>query len=169
MFDDYAGVGFFADPSLSPMEKGREIRAAIGEARITGVAGNTLTLSAAPALQPGDVVFLGDALSWPIADGSPSAALAGRAGYSFARTLVDAAGTRGVPHYRAVDMESDNRIAPGATATTMHAFAIPPGCPTAQVRASVIYRPVPVGLARPRGWDARDYVIAAVAHTITLP
>src|SRR6185369_13492091 len=119
----------------------------------------------------GDVVWVGDALAWPPADGAASAALAGRAGWSFARTLVDASGARGVPHFRAVDMASDNRIAPGATATTTHAFTIPAGCTgaTAKVGAAVIYRPIPVAEARARGWDARDWVVATAGTSAALP
>ena len=36
-WDDYAGVGFFADKALSPMEKGLEIRAPLGEAKVVSV------------------------------------------------------------------------------------------------------------------------------------
>jgi hypothetical protein len=171
MYEDYAGVGFFANPALSPTEKGREIEAPVGEATITAVSGDTLTLSAPIAMNAGDVVLLGEAAAWPIVDGSGSAAIAGSAGTSFARTLVDAAGARGVPHYRAVDMVSDNRLLPGAAAQTHHAFTIPPGCSAtqAQVSAVVLYRPVPVGMARERGWEAKDYVIAQVTQSVPVP
>jgi hypothetical protein len=74
-----------------------------------------------------------------------------------------------VPHYRAVDIASDNRIAPQAEATSTHRFTIPPGCGAAKITATVLYRPVPVRLARERGWEARDYVIATAEETIALP
>jgi hypothetical protein len=102
-------------------------------------------------------------------DGAASPALAGAVGYSFARTLIDPLGQRGVPHYRAVDMVSDNRLAPQAQATTTHAFAVPPGCASATIEAVVVYRPIPLGLGRQRGWDAKDYVIAATSQTVALP
>jgi hypothetical protein len=169
MFDDYAGIGFFADPALTPAEKGIEIRTPIGEANVLSSAGGVIALDAPLALQPGDVLFVGEAQAWPPADGAASRALAGVAGYSFARTLVDAGGKRQTPHYRAVDMVSDNRIAPLATATTTHSFAVPLGCSSATVSAAVLYRPLPLGLSRERGWDAHDYVVATEATTIALP
>jgi hypothetical protein len=168
-YDDYPGVGFFADPTLTAPEKGIEIHAPVGEATINAVSGSTITLDQPIAAQDGDLVYLGDPLTWPPADGAAAVAIAGRAGASFARTLVDGSGARGVPHFRAVDMVSDNRLAPGVTATTTHAFAVPPGCTSASVSAAVIYRPVPVGLARERGWKAQDYVVATASTTATLP
>ena len=169
LFDDYAGIGFFADPGLTPAQKGLEIRTPVGEAQVMSIAGSVITLAAALTLQAGDVVFLGEPEAWPPVDGAVSPALAGATGYSFARTLVDPLGQRGVPHYRAIDMVSDNRIAPQAKAITTHAFTIPAGCPSATITAAVIYRPIPLGLARQRGWDARDYVIATTSQTVILP
>lgn len=120
-------------------------------------------------MQSGDIFFLGEAAVWPPVDCGASSALAGISGYSFARTLVDPLGRRGVPHFRAIDMVSDNRLTPLAQVMTTHAFAVPPGCANATVSAAVIYRPLPVRLARERGWDARDYVIATTSQTIALP
>jgi hypothetical protein len=141
----------------------------VGEATVTGVTGSTLTLGQALGALSGDVIYLGDAPAWPPADDAASLSLAGRAGYSFARTLVDPGGARGVPHYRAVDMLSDNRLSPGVIATTKHAFAIPPGCTSATLSAAVLYRPVPVALARERGWEAHDFVVATASTTVALP
>ncbi len=169
LFDDYIGVGFFANPGLTPAQKGLEIRAPQGEAQVVSVAGGVLTLATALALQAGDVVYLGEAEVWPPVDGAVASALAGSPGYSFARTLVDPLGQRGVPHYRAIDMVSDNRISPQSKAVTRHAFAIPAGCASATVTAVVVYRPIPVGLGRQRGWDARDYVVATTSQTVALP
>lgn len=169
LFDDYTGIGFFADPSLTPFEKGIEIRTPVGEASVVSSAGGVSTLSAALDVQAGDVVLLGEAGAWPPVDGAQSAALAGSPGLSFARTLVDPSGRRGVPHYRAIDMVSDNRLAPQAQATTTHAFTVPPGCASATISAAVIYRPMPIGLARQRGWDARDHVIATTSQVVALP
>ncbi|MFT3775650.1 MAG: hypothetical protein QM820_60660 [Minicystis sp.] len=169
VYDDYQGIGFFADPTLTAPEKGIEIHTPVGEATITGVVGSTITLSKPLAAQAGDILYVGEAPAWPPADDTDALALAGRAGWSFARTLVDPAGKRGVPHFRAVDMVSDNRLAPGALATTTHAFTIPAGCATANIGAAVIYRPVPVALARERGWQAHDYVVATATATAALP
>jgi hypothetical protein len=168
-YDDYVGIGFFANPALSPAQKGLEIRTPVGEAVVMSAGGGALALSASLFVQSGDIVYLGDALAGVIADGDGSRALAGRAGYMFARVLVDATGARGVPHYRAVDMVSDNRIAPKASATTTHAFTIPTGCGTANITATLLYRQVPVSLARQRGWSAHDYVVGTAAQSVALP
>jgi hypothetical protein len=169
VYDDYDGIGFFANPGLTAMEKGLEIRTPVAEAAVVSAGGGTLTLDAAISAQPGDLVYLGDALAAAPADGDPSRALAGAAGYTFARVLVDPAGNRGVPHYRAVDIASDNRIAPLAEATTTHAFTIPMGCAAATVTATLLYRAIPVGLGRERGWDAVDYVMASATESVALP
>jgi hypothetical protein len=113
--------------------------------------GSALSLSASIPVQSGDIVYLGDPLAGPVADGDASRALAGRVGYAFARVLVDAAGVRNVPHYRAVDIASDNRIADGATAATTH--------------ATLPYRPAPVTMARQRGWTAQGYVVGTAMAT----
>lgn len=167
-WDDYAGIGLFADPLLPPDAKGMPVLAPVGEAVVTTVGAGSLTLGAALPVLPGDVVLLGDALGAP-ADGDPARAYAGAPGYAFARVTVDAAGARLVPHHRAVDLASDNRIGPQATASTTHAFALPGGCASATATATLIYRPVPVALARERGWDARDWVVATMKQTVALP
>lgn len=169
VYDDYVGIGRFADPTLTPAEKGLEIRAPVGEAAIAAVAGGEITLAAPIAAQDGDRVLLGDALAWPPGDGQPSPALAGAAGSTFARVLVDPAGNRQVPHHRAIDMVSDNRIPPQGDGFSVHTFALPPMCPSATVDIAVLYRPVPLGLARERGHDGRDFVIATASQTVALP
>jgi hypothetical protein len=169
MYDDYTGIGFFANTALSPAQKGLEIRTPVGEATVLSISAGTLTLSASLLVKNGDVVYLGDALAGQISDGEGSRALAGRVGYTFARVLVDATGARGVPHYRAVDMVSDNRIAPKASSSTSHAFSIPSGCATAGITATLIYRQIPVMQARQRGWKAQDYVVASAIKTVPLP
>jgi hypothetical protein len=165
-FDDYAATGAFA--KLTPAEKGLPILEPLGEAAVVGAAGGQVTLAGALALQAGDVVWLGDALAQPT-DGAGSVALAGAAGYAFAKVLLDAAGARGVPHYRAVDIASDNRIPPGAYAKTRHVFALAPGCTDAELEATVLYRPLPLALAEERGWSAKDYLIAKATKSITIP
>ena len=168
-YDDYAGVGFFANPALTPKQKGLEIRRPVGEATVAIANGAVLTLTGALAVQAGDLVYLGDALTWPPVDAAPSLALAGRPGYSFARVMVDPGGARSVPHYRAVDIASDNRIPPKATASTTHGFAIPAGCTSATITAALLYRQVPVAFAKLRGWEANDYVIGQASAVVALP
>jgi hypothetical protein len=165
VFDDYTGVGAFADPLLSPHDKGMEIFEPVAETAVVAVAGDQLQLGKSLDLQSGDMVFLGDA--WPDApvDGQAALHLAGRPGYAFAKVLLDSEGERHVPHYRAVDMASDNRIPPGGNALTTHRFALPSGCDTGEVKATVLYRPIPLSMATLRGWSASDYIIATTSES----
>jgi hypothetical protein len=159
-FDDYDGVGLFEGATLTSSEKGMEIADPIGAATIVSVVGTVVTLDASVPAAAGDLAYLGDADPASFTDGDPARALAGSPGWAFSKVLVDPDGDRGVPHFRAVDIVSDNRIRPLASATTQHRFAIPPGCTAADVRATVLYRPLPVTLAGERAWDARDFVVA---------
>jgi hypothetical protein len=52
---------------------------------------------------------------------------------------------------------------------TSHAFALAPGCTSATVKATVLYRPVPVVLAKERGWEAKDWVVATTKETVVVP
>jgi hypothetical protein len=169
MYEDYPGVGFFADPQLSPLEKGLEIHEPLGEAMVLSVAAGVITLDHPLALSMGDQLYLGEALSSPLQDGDASKALAGRAGHSFARTLLDPLGKRGVAHYRATDMRSDNRIGPGVEMSTLHQFPLAPGCASVTISAQLLYRPHRFSLAHERGWESHDYVIAQASKVVPLP
>ena len=164
-YDDYNGVGFFANAALTAADKGLPIMQPVAGAEVVGVAGNVLTLSAPLALQAGDRVYLGDPLVAP-EDGDRSAAWAGAAGYAFARVTVAADQRRFVPHYEAVDLASDNRIPPASASVTHHEFTLPNGCANASVQAWVLYRPHPYGLAEQRRWDAKDYLIATTSAAL---
>jgi hypothetical protein len=159
-FLDYDGVGSFAGASREPSEKGLPAQAPVAHGEVVSVQAREITLKDSISVAPGDLVYLGDAWSSSLEDGAPSRHLAGAAGMTFARVLVDAAGARQAPHYRAIDMVRDNRIAPGASTTTEHSFARGESCVQGKVRATLLYRPHPLALARSYGWDARDYVIA---------
>jgi hypothetical protein len=166
-FEDYPGIGFFANPGLSPADKGRPLSEPLGQAIIIAVAGDTLTLDAALPLLAGDVVHLGEPVS--PTDGGPSKAYAGHAGSTFARVLLDAQGTRQVPHHRAIDILSDNRIPAGGFATTPHGFALPAACSSATLRARLLYRPLPLAESRLRAWPATDHVVATAQLVVALP
>ena len=127
-----------------------------------------MVLDAAIAVQAGDLVYLGDALPIALDDGAASLGLAGAAGYTFAKTLVDPAGARHVPHYRAIDITSDNRIPPQGSAQTQHSFAIPAGCTSGKVTATLVYRQVPVDMARLRGWAAKDWVVGKASENVVV-
>jgi hypothetical protein len=165
VFYDYNGPGIFGGDTLDAEDKGMEIDTPMGQAIVLEVDGDEILLDTALDLQTGDRVYLGDA--WPDApeDGQPALHLAGRAGTSFSKVLLDSAGNRHVPHYRAVDMESDNRIKPGDNALTSHAFERPSGCTTGTVQATILYRPVPLSMASVRGWDSTDHIVAKATST----
>ncbi|MEJ7734825.1 MAG: carboxypeptidase-like regulatory domain-containing protein [Polyangiaceae bacterium] len=167
-FDDYPGIGFFADPALGPEDKGMPRREPVGQATVVSVAGGVITLDA--ALAPIEGTACCSARRWPAHRWTARRRArwpAPRA--ELARVLVDPAGERLVPHYRAVDMASDNRLAPQIEQVTAHTFALPPACDAAQVSATLVYRPVPLHLAALRGWEARDWVIAEASESVALP
>jgi hypothetical protein len=153
---DYDGFGPFGD-RFAPEEKGMPVERWIGERTIVSVAPDgTVTLDA--PLPSGDAVHLGDAAEAPV-DGAGARALAGAPGFGFARVLVDAAGERMVPHHRAVDVASDNRLMPRASFTTEHRFAAT--CTEPEVGAVVVHRAYPFGLARERRWTLNDSIMAS--------
>ena len=166
VFDDYNGVGVFAGEKLSAADKGMEIDTPVGAAIVVSIDGQDLELDRALPMQEGDWVYLGDTWSSDEAeDGQGALHLAGHPGYSFSRVMLDSGGNRHVPHYKAVDMASDNRIPPGSNALTTHTFSVPDACPEGDVRATVLYRPIPLHLATERGWEADDYIIATATES----
>lgn len=166
---DYPGIGYFANPALGPADKGIPERLPIGEAHIVSVTNGVLAVDQDIATQSGDIVWLGEEAPEDFSDGGSSFALAGVAGHSFARVLVDTSGERMVPHYKAVGMIRDNRLPPLEPVTTMHGFGLPAGCSNVSVRATALYRPVPVQLGRLRGWDTRDWVAAIRSEIVAIP
>lgn len=160
-FDDYNGIGYFASPDLGAQAKGMEIFQPVGQASILSVEQTIVTLDEALELEAGDVVYVGDTWTSDEEDGDASKHLAGRPGYAFAKVLADSAGNQEVPHYKAVDIVRDNRIAPGTNSLTQHVFELPEGCSTGEVRATVMYRPRPLSQSELWGWDAKDYIIAS--------
>jgi len=165
VFYDYEGPGIFGDGSLAAEDKGMEIESPVGQASIVDIDGDVLTLDQAPVLEIGDRVHLGDAWPEEPEDGQDALHLAGRAGTSFSKVLLDSAGNRHVPHYRAVDLASDNRIPPGSNALTSHAFDLPEGCSAGEIRATVLYRPIPLNMARVRGWSSTDHIVSTASST----
>jgi len=166
---DYPGIGFFANAALGPADKGIPLYAPVGEARIVSVTNGAFTVDSLISAQFGDIVWLGDDVQSDFADGASSLAMAGVAGQSFARVLVDAAGERLAAHYKAVDMVRDNRLPPLEPVITSHLFALPAGCASASVTATVLYRPVPVHFGYLRGWETRDWVAATRKETVPIP
>ncbi len=103
-----------------------------------------------------------------LVDGAASRDVAGAPGNAFAKILVDPSGARLVPHHRAVDMVSDNRIPPQKSQLSAHVFELAPGCTTAEVTATLLYRPTIGTIARERGWDARSFVVGQDSLSIVV-
>jgi hypothetical protein len=154
-FVDYAGFGPFGDGTFDAAEKGLPVEVWAGEAAVTAVAGDEVALDR--PLPAGDLAYRVPALALP-ADGDPARPLAGAPGFAFARILVDAAGTPMVPHHRAVDVRSDDRLMPQASSTSTHTFAAP--CADPEVHALLVHRAYPWGLAAERRWTLTETVIA---------
>ncbi|MCB9546293.1 MAG: hypothetical protein H6706_10620 [Myxococcales bacterium] len=147
-FHDYEGFGPFGDGTFGAAAKGLPVEVVVGEAEVTSVAPDgTVTLS--QPLPAGERAWLGDA-TW----------LAGAPGFAYARVLVDAAGNEMVPHFRAVDVRSDDRLLPLARHTSTHRFRT--RCPEPTVVARVVHRPYPLALATERGWAVDDQVMVEV-------
>lgn len=158
-FVDYEGVGPFGDGSFDAAQKGLPRLRVVGQARITALLGGDQVEFDAP-LPIGDIAFRGR--PDPLASGDPSlaAAVAGAPGFAFARVLVDAEGSTMVPHHRAVDVVSDNRILPQHEWTSNHVFAV--ACEDPVVEALLVHRPYALDLAEQRGWTNTQQVMATL-------
>jgi len=146
-YRDYVGPGPFGDGRFSVVDKGLPLERWLDEATIVGVQGDVVTLD--HPLVDGDVAYLVD-----------DDAAAGSPGFGFARVLADAEGDLMVPHHRAVDVVSDNRLLPQRSQVTEHHFEL--GCPNPQVTARLVHRAYPPSASRRRGWPLRDTVMAEV-------
>jgi len=151
---DYTGFGPFGDGTFSPEDKGMRRELLAGASVILDVVDGEAILD--QPLPDGDVAYRVEADAWPEDDGV-SRGLAGAPGFGFARVMVGADGARMVPHYRAVDVASDNRLLPQESWTSSHLFEAP--CPDPEVRAVLIHRAYPYGEARTRGWTLVDSVM----------
>ncbi len=157
-YRDYEGFGPFGDGRFSAEDKGLPVEEVAGDAAITAVDGDRVTLDR--ALPEGDLAYRVAGGGLP-GDGDAASGRAGAAGFAFARVLVDDQGRRMVPHHRAVDVVSDNRLLPGQRWTSSHRFAACAG--SLQVDAVLVYRAAPLWLATERGWSLADQVIATAS------
>ena len=160
-FQDYTGIGYFAESDRTLEEKGLPEMALVGTTVVTQIEGGLLMNEIIP-LQEGDQVFLvtAEQVEQTLVDGMLSQSLVGRTGQSFAKVLIDSNGERQVPHYRAVDVLRDNRIPPGSNVVLNHVFQASEACTSGTVTATMIYRPHPMTLSQQYGWDAQDFVIS---------
>ena len=155
---DYEGFGPFGDGRFSAQEKGMPIENTVGESTVVGVSDGVLAFDR--PLPSGDRAYLGTGNKLTPSD--TPAAVAGAPGFAFARVLADPEGNRMVPHHRATDVVSDNRLLPQREWTSNHRFASPCAEPT--VRAVLLYRPYPLNLARSRGWSLTETVMVDVSR-----
>ncbi|MFN3197724.1 MAG: multicopper oxidase family protein [Bradymonadia bacterium] len=144
-FHDYDGFEPFG-PEMPAEEKGLPILEVVGSRAV--VAHEEAGPRLEGALPEGHIAYL-------IRDtGGPAPSLAGASGFAFARVLVDGEGRAMVPHFQAVDVRSDNRLAPQQAWTSHHVF--PAACPDLRVEATLWYRAHPKALAREKGWPTED-------------
>jgi hypothetical protein len=146
---DYEGFGPFGDGTFSLEEKGLWVEQVVGQSVITAIDGETVSLSA--PLPLGDRAYRASSDAW-----------AGLPGFAFARVLVGPDGQRMVPHFRAVDVVSDNRLLPGKSWTSNHAFISTCEAPTIEVR--VMGRAVPLYQSRLHGWELRDTTLSTLTE-----
>ena len=158
---DPPGTGPFGDGTFSAEQKGMPVETVVGAVTITAVAADGSVTTDAP-IPDGDVAYRVEAWSGLRSEGQTATTLAGAPGFAFARVMADADGARNVPHFRAVDVVSDNRLPPQASWTSQHRFASPCADPT--VQAQLVYRAYPVLLARERGWENPEKVMAEVTR-----
>jgi len=158
-FYDYTGFGPFGDGTFDAVAKGMPVETVVGQATVTAVAGNVVTLDA--PLPPGDFAYHLRSTGWPV-DGGDATGWAGSPGFAFARVTADVDGRRMVPHHAAVDVVSDNRLLPQQSWTSNHRFAAP--CPDPEVTAVLIHRAYPLEIAREKAWSLTDSVMVEVTR-----
>ena len=154
---DYNGHGPFGDDgSFSPEEKGMRVENVLGMATIVSIDEGVATFDR--PLPSGDVAYLGtpDRLADGV-DPDGIFAVAGAPGFAFARVMVGPEGEKMVPHYRAVDVASDNRLLPQKSWTSEHTFEA--SCESPTVRAILVHRAYPISLIEERGWDVKETVM----------
>ncbi len=152
---DYHGPLRFGDGSFTAQEKGMPIEAVVGMSTITAVNGDQVTFDT--PLPVGDVAYRGTAGLFAVTPNHAGVSLAGAPGFAFARVLSDPQGAIMVPHYRAIDVVSDNRLRPQESWTSTHVFQTTCAEPT--VHAVLIHQAYPTAIARERGWDATPKVM----------
>ena len=154
-YHDYAGIGPFGDGTFKPEEKGLPVEQFVGEVTVLSVDGDSVTLDA--ELPAGDVAYRVQPANLP-AHGDPVVGTAGAPGFGFARVLTGAKGDRMVPHFMAIDVASDNRLMTGVGWQSNHQFAATCDQPTA--RAVLSYRRFAVHVARQKGWEQTESLLA---------
>ncbi len=157
---DYPGFGPFGDGSFDAAGKGLAKLRVVGQSTVTALGIGDQVEFDLP-LPIGDIAFRGRPDYFAAADPLSAAAVAGAPGFAFARVLADDDGQIMVPHHRAVDVVSDNRILPQQDWSSTHVFAA--SCADPTVDAVLVHRPYPVALADQRGWSTAQQVMVEVS------
>ncbi len=155
---DYEGFGPFGDGTFGPQQKGMPVESVVGESVIVAMDGDEAIFDT--PLPAGEVAYRGETIASLAGLGGPAVAVAGAAGFGFSRVLSAADGSRGVPHFRAVDVVSDNRLLPQRSWVSEHRFRST--CEEPEVRAVLLYRAYPLALASERRWTLDNRVMAEV-------
>ncbi len=156
-FRDEPRWGPFGDGTFTGEAAGLDRWEVVAVRTITAVDGDVVSLDG--PLPSGERALRGPPLDPPV-DGERARADAGAPGHAFARVLADPEGRTTVPHHRAVDVVSDNRLAPHAPVTTRHRFA--PTCARPEVTATLTWRAHPWWLARAKRWENPARVMVEV-------
>jgi hypothetical protein len=141
---DYAGFGPFGDGRFDAEAKGLPVEHVVGSAVLNADG------------RPDEPLPEGD-FAYRLRGDGPRA---GRAGVAFARVLAGTTGDLMVPHHAAVDVVSDNRLAPQQSWVSTHRFE--GACETPTITARLWHRPYPLGLGQSRGWPKHDQLMFEV-------
>lgn len=143
-------------------ERGTNVREALGRFTVTAVRGNEVDVDS------GGTSLTGlSGARFAIGDDER---LAGVAGLGLAKVNVAAGDVPNVPFWRAVDLISDNRLAPDETQSSEHRFALPAGATgNVTVRARLLYRGAFVDLAVQRGWSGNEHLALEEETLLELP
>ncbi|MBI2377234.1 MAG: hypothetical protein HYV07_24755 [Deltaproteobacteria bacterium] len=93
---------------------------------------------------------------------------AGKPGRGYAKVLGDGTGARNVLFWRATEVIEDTRIRAGQKELAEFRFGVPADGGPVTVKATLIYRRAFIDLARAKGWDMEDIVIAQKDVSLTL-
>lgn len=148
---DYEGYGPFGDGTFDAVQKGMPQWDFVGQSTVVAVNGDAVTFDV--PLPTGDLALRGTAVVFGSPHDAPSPN-AGAPGFAFARVLADVDGNLMVPHHRAVDVVSDNRLLPQQSWTSTHRFAV--SCADPVVDVELVHRAWTPALGTSRGWPGGE-------------
>lgn len=153
---DYVGYGPFGDGTFDAAQKGMLAWDYVGQSTVISVNGDQVAFDA--PLPAGDLALRGVVVAFG-ADHDTPLPTAGAPGFAFARVLADVSGEVMVPHHRAVDVVSDNRILPQQSWTSTHRFVVT--CADPVVDVELVHRAWTPSLGASRGWSGGETLMEA--------